>query len=153
MERNLGVNKGIIDPMSDKPHDPVNHPSHYNDHPSGVETKEVTKHFSAMLGFAVKYVWRAGKKGDRAEDLRKAAWCFRAEADRLEEDPNAPVFLSRAWKKNAAKVVLAQPPPHLLAQVLVKLLGSVGSTHPSYLDLREDLREIATMCEDEASRS
>jgi hypothetical protein len=36
------------------------------------------------LGNAVKYVWRAGKKGDRLEDLKKAAWYLNREIQRLE---------------------------------------------------------------------
>jgi hypothetical protein len=54
--------------------DPVNHPRHYNVHPSGLEAIEICEHLSFCLGNAVKYVWRAGEKGDRIEDLRKAEW-------------------------------------------------------------------------------
>jgi hypothetical protein len=54
-------------------HDPVNHPQHYTEHPSGVECIQVTEHMNFCLGNAVKYIWRAGLKGDNAvEDLRKA---------------------------------------------------------------------------------
>lgn len=54
--------------------DPVNHPRHYNVHPSGLEAIEICEHLSFCLGNAVKYVWRAGEKGDRLEDLKKAEW-------------------------------------------------------------------------------
>jgi hypothetical protein len=54
--------------------DPVNHPRHYNVHPSGLEAIEICEHLSFCVGNAVKYVWRAGEKGDRIEDLRKAEW-------------------------------------------------------------------------------
>ncbi len=55
-------------------HDPVNHPAHYTSHPSGVECIQVTEHMNFNVGNAVKYLWRAGSKGDALEDLRKAAW-------------------------------------------------------------------------------
>jgi uncharacterized protein DUF3310 len=50
----------------------VNHPDHYNKR--GVECIEVVEHLGFNLGNCVKYIWRAGEKGDRREDLRKALW-------------------------------------------------------------------------------
>ena len=52
--------------------DSVNHPSHYTSHPSGVECIQVTEHMNFCVGNAVKYLWRAGLKGDVLEDLKKA---------------------------------------------------------------------------------
>lgn len=66
--------------------DPVNHPAHYNAHPSGVECIQITEHMSFCLGSAIKYIWRAGKKGDAAEDLEKAVWYLRREIARLKEE-------------------------------------------------------------------
>ena len=43
--------------------DPIN-PPHYRSHPSGVEAIEVTEWFTFCLGNAIKYIWRAGLKGD-----------------------------------------------------------------------------------------
>ena len=54
--------------------DPVNHPAHYTGHPSGVECITVTEHMNFCLGNAMKYIWRAGEKGDALEDLKKARW-------------------------------------------------------------------------------
>lgn len=59
--------------------DAVNHPSHYNDHPSGVECIDVVEHMAFNIGNAVKYLWRAGLKGDAVEDLKKAAWYVQRE--------------------------------------------------------------------------
>ena len=65
-------------------HDPVNHPSHYTGHPSGVECIQVTEHMNFCLGNAVKYIWRAGLKSDNpAEDLRKARWYIDRELKRI----------------------------------------------------------------------
>lgn len=67
-----------------KPHDPVNHPSHYTAHPSGVEAIDITEHFSFNCGNAIKYIWRAGlKTEDPAQDLKKAAWYIEREIQRL----------------------------------------------------------------------
>lgn len=65
-------------------HDPVNSPSHYTAHPSGVECIVVTEHFGFCVGNAIKYLWRAGLKGDALEDLRKARWYVEREIARLE---------------------------------------------------------------------
>ena len=35
--------------------DPVNHPKHYTQHPSGIECIEVTEHFNFNIGNAIKY--------------------------------------------------------------------------------------------------
>ena len=63
--------------------DPVNHPSHYTEHPSGIECIEVTEHLSFCVGNAIKYLWRADLKHDDAiEDLKKAAWYINREIER-----------------------------------------------------------------------
>lgn len=65
-------------------HDPVNHPSHYTEHASGVECIQITEHMNFCLGNAVKYIWRAGLKNDNAiEDLKKARWYVDRELERL----------------------------------------------------------------------
>ena len=64
-------------------HDPVEHPKHYTGHPSGVECIAVTEHMNFCLGNAVKYIWRAGEKGDALTDLKKARWYIDREIERL----------------------------------------------------------------------
>ena len=54
--------------------DPVNHPPHYTNHPSGVECIQVVEHMGFNLGNAIKYIWRSDLKHDAIEDLRKARW-------------------------------------------------------------------------------
>lgn len=57
--------------------DVVNHPKHYAGYPATIECIDVTRHLPFALGNAVKYIWRAGKKGgleQGIEDLRKARW-------------------------------------------------------------------------------
>lgn len=50
----------------------VEHPSHYNRHPSGVECIDVVQYMGFNVGNAIKYLWRADHKGKDVEDLKKA---------------------------------------------------------------------------------
>lgn len=62
--------------------DNVNHPTHYTSHPSGVECITITEHYNFCIGNGMKYIWRAGLKGDAGmdtlekeiEDCEKAVW-------------------------------------------------------------------------------
>lgn len=63
----------------------VNHPTHYNKHPSGVECIDVVEHFNFNRGNAMKYIWRAGEKGNEIEDLEKAAWYISREIESLKK--------------------------------------------------------------------
>jgi hypothetical protein len=59
--------------------DPVNHPPHYK--AGGFETIDFieAKDLNYRLGNVVKYVSRAGRKGDPLQDLEKAAWYLQRE--------------------------------------------------------------------------
>lgn len=61
----------------------VERPSHYTGHPSGVECIQITEHMNFCRGNAIKYVWRAGEKGNEIEDLMKARWYIDREISRL----------------------------------------------------------------------
>ena len=61
--------------------DAVNHPGHYNLHPSGIECITITEHMNFCLGNAIKYIWRADLKNG-VEDLEKAEWYIRREIER-----------------------------------------------------------------------
>lgn len=60
----------------------VNHPKHYNSHPSGIECIDVVEHMNFNLGNAIKYIWRADEKGKSLEDLEKAKWYLQREIER-----------------------------------------------------------------------
>jgi len=64
-------------------HDPVNKPKHYTEHPSGIECIQITEHENFCVGNAIKYLWRAGRKGDAVEDLQKAMWYIQREINRI----------------------------------------------------------------------
>ena len=73
--------------------DTVNHPRHYNNHPSGVECITITEHLNFNVGNAIKYLWRAGLKmvagksvkQKHLEDLKKARWYIDREIQRLQK--------------------------------------------------------------------
>jgi hypothetical protein len=68
--------------------DNVNHPKHYNSHPSGVECITVTEHMNFNVGNAMKYLWRSDHKNG-LEDLKKARWYIDREIQRLEAETAA----------------------------------------------------------------
>lgn len=80
--------------------DSVNNPTHYNSHPSGIECITIAEHHNFCIGNAIKYLWRAGLKGDgdnnkHIEDLKKAVWYIEREIERLGAD--APPSKKTGW--------------------------------------------------------
>lgn len=75
--------------------DAVHHPSHYTAVVPGVECIEVTEHFGFLRGNAIKYLWRAGAKGDAVTDLEKARWYIDRELANLRA-AQAPVEVAPA---------------------------------------------------------
>ena len=61
-------------------------PSHYQDHPSGIQCIQITEHMNFCLGNAIKYIWRAGLKNNAIEDLEKARWYIDREIARIEHE-------------------------------------------------------------------
>ena len=76
--------------------DSVNHPSHYNSHPSGIECIEIARHHNFNIGNSIKYLWRAGLKSEEGmedtdkqiEDVNKAIWYIQDEIKRITEFNN-----------------------------------------------------------------
>lgn len=64
--------------------DSVNHPDHYGGADNPYEAIKVIEAWNLgfCLGNAVKYISRAGKKGSKLEDLKKAAWYINREIER-----------------------------------------------------------------------
>lgn len=69
--KNIGI-------TADKKHNPIsnviNHPSHYNRGKIEVIDFIEDQGLSFHLGNVIKYIARAGSKGDKLEDLKKARW-------------------------------------------------------------------------------
>lgn len=64
----------------------VNHPAHYGGADNPYEAIKVIEAWGLdfCLGNAVKYISRAGKKGDALEDLKKARWYLDRLIQRME---------------------------------------------------------------------
>ncbi len=67
-------------------HDVINRPEHYTF--SGVEVIDAIEAWDLgfHLGNVVKYVARAGRKGSRVEDLKKARWYLDREICRMTQE-------------------------------------------------------------------
>ena len=65
---------------------PIDHPEHYGGKDDPYEAIKVIEahQLNFHLGNAVKYIFRAGLKGDYAEDLKKAVWYLNREIERHE---------------------------------------------------------------------
>lgn len=77
-----------------KAHDPVNHPTHYTSHPSGVECITIARHMTFNIGNVFKYCWRAGLKDSAPslQDLQKAAWYLNDEIQKIQASQNKIVL-------------------------------------------------------------
>lgn len=111
--------------QNERVHDPVNHPRHYVNHPSGVECIDLVEHLDFNLGNAIKYLWRAGLKerSTANEDLSKALWYLRrskAQFDRLSE--KTMWFDDGSAFESVLNRVVSKPVIGPLHEVLVVLL-------------------------------
>lgn len=114
---------------SEQPRDMVNHPPHYNGHPSGVECIEVTELLPFNLGNAFKYVFRHRAKNGR-EDLEKARWYLQRE---LERAPDGTADLNYQAGERVERI--AQHESYPVGRLLV-CIAHGGA------DLEEALRQL-----------
>lgn len=65
----------------------VNHPKHYNSHPSGIECITIARHHNFNIGNVFKYLYRAGLKDGNSniQDLEKAMWYLDDEIKRVQK--------------------------------------------------------------------
>ena len=70
--------------------DVISRPAHYTSSPAKcagcarpIECIDITAHQNFCRGNSIKYIWRAGLKGDALDDLRKAAYYINKEIERL----------------------------------------------------------------------
>lgn len=91
--------------------DPVNHPTHYTSHPSGVEVIQITEHMNFNLGNAIKYIMRAELKGKQIEDLKKAAWYVNREVARLEQQEDDIITVKTDHNVYTSKPIQPIKPP------------------------------------------
>ena len=72
----------MVSRLSSASSDAIN-PQHYK--LGDVQPVDIAEHLSFNLGNVVKYVSRAGRKGDAVEDLLKARWYLDREIGRLSD--------------------------------------------------------------------
>ena len=89
IKKNMGnIISSYLDSQPDKqPSEAVNHPVHYGGAESAYEAIKVIEawRLGFCLGNVVKYISRAGKKGSKVEDLKKAQWYLAREIEKLEQ--------------------------------------------------------------------
>ena len=102
----------------------VNHPAHYGGD-SQFETIKVLEAWLTPeqrrgfnLGNAIKYISRAGKKGDSLEDLRKARWYLDREIGQADElKPLVLALADRVHKQSELLSRKAEAKPVVLSEV------------------------------------
>jgi len=93
-QANAVVSTPKDDETTNVKNDPVNHPSHYTSHPSGIECIDIAKWYDFCIGNCIKYIWRAGLKKSATlsdkekelEDLKKARWYLDKEIQEKEKE-------------------------------------------------------------------
>lgn len=75
--------------MSENNKEMVNHPDHYKGKKFEVIDIIEDYNLNFCLGNAIKYILRAGKKGNKSEDLKKAIWYIEREIKNAETKENS----------------------------------------------------------------
>ena len=70
----------------DPPTSNVVSPPHYQQHPSGIECIQITRHMNFNLGNVMKYIWRADHTDVALQDLEKALFYLRDEIKRRKKE-------------------------------------------------------------------
>ncbi|MCK5020067.1 MAG: DUF3310 domain-containing protein [Candidatus Peribacteraceae bacterium] len=123
--------------------DLVNHPPHYNKHPSGIECIEITEHLTGNVSNAWKYIWRAGLKFDDEEDKEKGVWYTNREINR---NTNAMYDLGVGDFKEAygmmSRVIETEPNEHKRNAFNGIFLYCIDA-NPLYLeDILDEIKKI-----------
>ena len=112
--------------QSEDPNERVDHPRHYNQHPSGIETIELIEHLPCNLANAVKYLWRCGLKQSETplRDLQSARWYTQRESERVDlyELDDEPVPKTAVIWRALARRVMAVDHDSVLGDYLGELL-------------------------------
>ena len=124
--------------------DPVNHPKHYNSHPSGVEAIELCRLLPFSIGSAVKYLMRAGLKdpSKKKEDLKKAAWY-------LNDQASDPDFCISGKAMRIAKKIMEAEPYGTSLYCLMALLVNLSWDAEELIKLSKHVEHDASWLKDE----
>jgi hypothetical protein len=104
----------------------VNHPPHYNEHPSKVECIELKRELVSDIGDAFKYIWRRSLKDSETQDLDKAIWYILD--DREHQIPR--IELSGLAQHHLATIIKAEP--NLKIATIFQLLVIISTTIVDY---------------------
>ena len=123
----------------------INHPKHYNSHPSGIEIIDVIEHLSFNVGNAIKYLYRAGKKDSTAQEYNKAIWYIRREQERLQVPQRYENGVIGDVCPMLSEIIIHEPNRNLklIYQFFLKYICS-GQNHiplDNIINLIEDLKE------------
>lgn len=110
----------------------VDHPTHYNQHPSGVEVIEIVRHLDFNLGSAVKYILREGLKGESDKDLNKALWYMRDEHQNV--DSWSMPDLADSVGAKFLRIVTTEPDPQK-SKALGLIMRYAKSRQKQWLEL------------------
>lgn len=118
----------------------VDHPAHYNLHPSRVEAVEVIEYLTGNLFNTVKYVWRADHKGKTVEDIEKSIWYIKRELGRnVFELPTVPQFVFDKTDR-----YVAAEPDKLRASIVFMSVDA----HRDLSTYKENLRRTLVLLEE-----
>ncbi len=106
-----------------QPFDVVERAKHYNLHASGVEAIELCELLPFNLGNALKYVWRAGEKDDRRQDLMKAHWYTERHHQQMIRNEYPETNLCRHVEVLAERVRIAEQGTSLLGRFLACMVA------------------------------
>lgn len=118
------------------PKEEVDHPAHYNSHPSGIEAIQIVEHLSFNLGSAFKYLYRRDHKNDDPiTDLKKAGWYLDAELRRYDRhncersipSPNAAVSVEEIAVRHRLMVDLRRVCSHEPANMAAAMTGIISA--------------------------
>ena len=106
--------------MTRAPADPINAPAHYQavchcpNCGHAIEAISITERFSFVVGNALKYLLRAGRKdgSSAAQDYGKAAWYATRAAEQAQRATERPATAPQA---GSAPVAARQPTPGIYA--------------------------------------
>lgn len=75
----------------------INHPAHYNLHPSNIECVDIAEQVNFNIGNAIKYIWRTDHKENDIIDLEKAKWYVNREILRRNSQNNNLITTITNW--------------------------------------------------------
>ena len=126
----------------------VNHPKHYNSHPSGVECIDIIRHYDFNIGSAIKYLWRHGLKvtDNRSEtemsieDLKKAVWYIEDEIKMLE---NVKYKINNKHMKYTKELFIKEPGEsgYTLCALIPEHIDNINDYVPQLFSFTDTQRE------------